>query len=124
MLSDGLLRPSDIQTRFGGKRPRPLIFINACEEAQMEFSFTGLGGWAERLVNSARVGAFAGAMWEINDVLALLFAKTFYTALLQERKTIAQAFQDSREEVRKQDPSNSTWLAYVLYADPEGRIKG
>lgn len=122
MLSDGFLRPSDIQTRFGGKRQRPLIFINACEEAQMEFSFTGLGGWAERLVNSARVGAFAGAMWEINDALALLFAKTFYTSLLKERKTIAQAFQDSREEVRKQDPSNSTWLAYVLYADPEGRI--
>lgn len=122
MLSDGFLRPSDIQTRFGGKRPRPLIFINACEEAQMEFSFTGLGGWAERLVNSAHVGAFAGAMWEINDALALLFAKTFYTAFLQERKTIAQAFQDSREEVRKQDPSNSTWLAYVLYADPEGKI--
>jgi len=123
LLSDGPLRPSDIQTRFGGKRPRPLIFINACEEAQMEFSLTGLGGWAERLVNSARVGAFAGAIWDVNDVLALLFAKTFYTAFLQERKTIAQAFRESREEVRKQAPSNSTWLAYVLYADPEGRIK-
>lgn len=123
LLSDGPLRPSDIQTRFGGKRPRPLIFINACEEAQMEFSLTGLGGWAERLVNSALVGAFAGAIWDVNDVLALLFAKTFYTAFLQERKTIAQAFRESREEVRKQAPSNSTWLAYVLYADPEGRIK-
>jgi len=58
----------------------------------MEFNLTKLCGWAEHLVNSARVGAFAGAMWDVNDLLALLFARTFYRALLQERKTIAQAF--------------------------------
>ena len=33
-LADGALRPSDIQTRFGGNRRRPLIFINACHGAR------------------------------------------------------------------------------------------
>ncbi|MCK5616471.1 CHAT domain-containing protein, partial [Candidatus Pacearchaeota archaeon] len=122
-LSDGELRPSDIQTRFVGKRGRPLVFINACELAQMGFNFTGLGGWANKLVNSARVGAFAGAMWEVNDALALQFAKRFYSEFLDEKKTIAEAFRLAREEIQNNDPANSTWLAYVLYADPEGRIK-
>ncbi|NOZ28897.1 MAG: CHAT domain-containing protein [Chloroflexi bacterium] len=121
-LSDGPLRPSDIRARFGGRRPRPLIFINACHGARTGFSFTGLGGWADRLVKDARVGAFVGAMWEVNDALALQFARRFYRELLQEERTIADAFRRAREEVRQAAPYNSTWLAYVLYADPEGRV--
>ncbi len=124
LLSGGFLRPSDIHVRFGIQRPRPLIFINACEGAQMGFSFTGLGGWADRLVNKAEVGAFAGAMWEVQDALALEFAKNFYTSLLHENQTIAKAFCIAREAVRKTNPANSTWLAYVLYADPEARVSG
>ena len=121
-LSDGALRPSDIRVKFGGKRQRPLIFINACHGGRAEFSFTGLGGWADRLVN-ARAGAFIGAMWEVSDKLALQFAKTFYTALLQDNKTTAESFRQAREEIRQLAPYNSTWLAYTLYADPEGRVK-
>jgi hypothetical protein len=115
-LSDGPLRPSDIRVRFGGKRQRPLIFINACEGGRADFSFTGLGGWAERLV-SARAGAFIGAMWEVTDRLSLQFAKTFYTALLKDEKTIAESFREAREAIRQIAPYNSTWLAYTLYAD-------
>ncbi len=122
MLSGGPLRPSDIQARFGGQRPRPLIFINACYGAQAGFSFTGLGGWADRFVKHARVGAFVGAMWEVNDALALRFAQRFYKALLQEGRTVAEAFRQAREDVRQAAPYNSTWLAYVLYADPESRL--
>jgi CHAT domain-containing protein len=81
-----------------------------------------LGGWAERLVE-ARVGAFVGAMWEVNDGLALQFARRFYTGLLKGNQTIAEAFRQAREEIRQLAPYNSTWLAYALYADPEGRFK-
>jgi CHAT domain len=122
-LSDGPLRPSDIRARFGGRRPRPLIFINACHGGRMEFSFTGLGGWADRLVKEARVGAFIGAMWEVNDGLALQFARRFYQALLKDNLTLAEAFRQARAEILQAKPYNPTWLAYVLYADPEGRLK-
>ncbi|MGB0562083.1 MAG: CHAT domain-containing protein, partial [Spirulinaceae cyanobacterium] len=104
------------------KKSRPLIFINACHGGRSGFNFTGLGGWAERLIR-ARVSVFIGAMWEVSDELALKFAQTFYLALLKENKTIAESFRQAREEVRQIAPYNSTWLAYTLYADPEGRVK-
>ena len=122
VLADGPLRPSDLRLYFDQKQLRPLIFINACHGGRVGFSFTGLGGWAERLVK-ARVGAFVGAMWEVNDTLALQFARTFYKALLQDDQTIAEAFRQSREVIRQMAPYNSTWLAYSLYADPEARIQ-
>ncbi|MFM7888895.1 MAG: CHAT domain-containing protein, partial [Pseudanabaena sp.] len=68
-LSDGALRPSDIRVKFGGKRQRSLIFINACHGGRAEFSFTGLGGWADRLVN-ARAGAFIGASLSLTSHIA------------------------------------------------------
>ncbi len=88
----------------------------------MDLSFTGIGGWADRLVKDACVGAFVGALWEVNDALALQFARRFYTALLGEQAPIAAAFQAAREDIRQAAPGNSTWLAYVLYADPLARI--
>ena len=99
-----------------------MIFINACHGGRTEFSFTDLGGWAERLIN-AGAGAFIGAMWEVSDELALHFTKAFYTALLKDKKTISESFRQAREKIRQLAPYNSAWLAYTLYADPEGRVK-
>lgn len=120
-LNDGSLRPSDIRLNFSNIYLRPLIFINACHSGRSGFSFTKIGGWAERFVNS-RVGVFIGTMWEVSDEHALRFAKTFYTALLSENLTVSQAFLRSRLTIREEAPHNSTWLAYSLYADPEARI--
>lgn len=120
ILSDGPLFPTDIQTRFCSVQ-RPLIFINACHGGRLEFNFTDLGGWAYQLIDS-QVGIFVGAMWEVNDKLALHFAKSFYKFLLKDNETIAVAFRQAREEIRKLAPYNSTWLAYVLYADPNAQI--
>lgn len=117
-LTGGPLRPSDLFGRFGGPRSRPLVFINACHGARAEYAFTGLGGWADRLVRQSRVGAFIGAAWEVNDRLALLFAETFYKALLHDGKPLGESFRIARATIRDADSANSTWLAYVLYADP------
>ncbi len=121
-LGDGPLRPSDIRA-YLGKGPRPLIFINACHGGRIDMSFTGLGGWADRLVKDVCVGAFIGALWEVNDTLALQFARRFYTELLKHQAPIAAAFLAAREEIRQAAPANSTWLAYVLYADPLARMQ-
>lgn len=118
-LSDGLIYPSDLRCCFSGIRNKPLVFINACHGGRTGFTFTGLGGWAEKLVRSARVGAFIGAMWEVDDSLALQFAECFYTGWIKENRSIAEAFQIAREKLRVSAPHSSTWLAYVLYADPE-----
>lgn len=122
-LSDGVLRTSDIRAQFGGPRPRPMVFINACYGAQIGYSFTGLGGWAEYFVRQARVGAFVGALWEVDDKLALEFARSFYRALLRDKQTAAEAVRRARAEIHRMAPHNSSWLAYVLYADPESRVQ-
>ena len=116
------LRPTDITTKFGGMRCRPLIFINACHSGRTGFSLTLLGGWPKQFVVHAQAGAFIGTMWEIDDLLAVQFAKTFYTKLIKERQSIADAFRSARENIRKAEPHNSSWLAYVLYADPYAQI--
>ncbi len=120
-LQGGELHPLDIAVRFGGKKPRPLVFINACHGARMSFAFTGLGGWAKKLVCDARVAAFVGAAWEVNDRLALLFAQEFYAAFLKDGETMGESFRRARTKIRDAEPSNSTYLAYVLYADPSAK---
>ena len=122
VLSGQSLRPDHIHTKFGEGRQRPLIFINACHTGRTGSSLTWLGGWPVCFVNIAHVGAFIGAMWEVDDQLAVLFAKSFYTALLRDKFPIAQAFRHAREEIRRAKPYNSSWLAYVLYADPEAMM--
>ncbi len=119
-LTGDSFSPSDIRIKF--KETRPIIFINACHGGRVGFSFTKIGGWAEKFVN-ARAGVFIGAMWEVNDELAFQFAETFYTGLLQDNLTVAEAFQKSRQVIRDAAPYNSTWLAYSLYANPEARIQ-
>lgn len=121
-LSDGSLCSSDIQTRFIGSRPRPMIFINACYGARVNFNFTCIGGWAAQLLK-ARVGVFIGAIWEVSDDLALKFTRSFYSLLLQKNMAIAEAFRLAREEIRQIAPHDPTWLAYVLYADPNSKVK-
>ncbi|MCC6176307.1 MAG: CHAT domain-containing protein [Chloroflexi bacterium] len=117
-LTDGTLEPSDIAARFGGRRARPLVFINACHTSRSDFALTGIGGWADRLVRESRVGAFVGAAWEVNDQLGFAFCEAFYTALLKEGRPFGESFRLARARIRDLDSSNSTWLSYVLYADP------
>ena len=70
----------------------------------------------------AGASAFVGSLWEVNDVLAAQFAIRFYTDLLQ-GATLGDAFHAARAHIRALDPANPTWLAYTLYADPNGRVK-
>ncbi|MBI3960802.1 MAG: CHAT domain-containing protein, partial [Chloroflexi bacterium] len=65
----------------GIRKERPIVFLNACHGGKLEFTLTGMGGWAERMVNHVAATAFVGAYWEISDQLASLFSRTFYDAL-------------------------------------------
>ncbi len=123
MLQGDSLRPSQIvgPMRTGVAHSKPLVFLNACHTGETGFSLTGMGGWAARFVR-AGASAFVGSLWEVNDVLAAQFAIRFYTDLLQ-GATLGDAFHAARAHIRALDPANPTWLAYTLYADPNGRIR-
>jgi hypothetical protein len=118
------LRPSDLAGARGQtlRMERPLVFLNACHGAQIAFTLTGLGGWAERMVGDIGVSAFVGALWEINDLLAAEFAIHFYDQLIK-GEPLGAAFHAARLHIRELAPANPTWLAYTLYADPNARVR-
>ena len=121
-LQDASLTPSQIvgPMRSGVAASRPLVFLNACHTGETGFSLTGMGGWAARFVR-AGASAFVGSLWEVNDELAAQFAIQFYSQLLT-GQTLGNAFHAARAHIRALDDANSTWLAYTLYADPNGRV--
>lgn len=100
---------------------RPLVFLNACHTGETGFSLTRMGGWAARFVR-AGASAFIGSLWEVNDVLAAEFAIKFYDEMLA-GQTLGDAFHAARLHIRAKDDANPTWLAYTLYADPNGKVK-
>ncbi|MEZ4635189.1 MAG: CHAT domain-containing protein [Caldilineaceae bacterium] len=59
---------------------------------------------------------------EVNDELAAEFSATFYRTL-REGATLGEAFVAARQRVRELQPDNSTWLAYTLYGDPNGKVR-
>ena len=113
--------------RFADVETRPIIFMNACHTSRTGYLFTQLGGWASKAIG-AGAGAFAGTLWEVRDDLALLFAKAFYRSLREVQPdgnflSIGTAFRKARDAVKQEAPDNPTWLAYALYADPQGRLE-
>ena len=101
VLQGDPLFPSDLTRRRarGLRRERPLIFLNTCHGARVGFNLTGLGGWAQRLVDQLGVTAFVGAQWEVHDELASEFARTFYEELWA-GKTLGEAFHSARQRIR------------------------
>ena len=123
-LKDGKkLAPSDVIGRYetGVVQSKPLVFLNACYSGQVGRNIRGLGGWAQRFIGKG-ASAFIGGLWEVNDNLAAEFAITFYDALWG-GATLGEAFHAARAHLRTMDPANPTWLAYTLYADPNGFAK-
>jgi hypothetical protein len=122
-LSDGFFTPSLLspQLATGVRRGQPLVFLNACHSGRAAPGLTRLGGWAQRLIE-AGAGAFIGTLWEVDDELAAKFAQEFYSRLWGlgggVPLPLGRAFQEARLAVREAGPTNSTWLAYVLFGDP------
>lgn len=123
VLEGDPLFPSDLTRRRarGLRREKPLVFLNTCHGARVGYNLTGLGGWAQRLVDHLGVTAFVGALWEVHDELASKFAQIFYEELWA-GKTLGEAFFSSRQQVRAMQSANPTWLAYTLYGDPNSRV--
>jgi hypothetical protein len=123
-LVDGRsFRPLDlqggVQTRL--KEARPLVFFNACESTQQGWGPSGLDGWVAQWIHGCGCGALIGPQWNVSDGLALCFAKSFYSSLAR-GATFAQATRAARRALRRTHPGHPSWLAFVLYAHPNGRL--
>ncbi|RME52036.1 MAG: CHAT domain-containing protein [Caldilineae bacterium] len=124
IMEDDELLPTDlapVHTR-GLRQERPLIFLNACHAGRVDFTLTGIGGWAQRVVDHLAATAFIGAYWEVHDELAAGFAAAFYDELGQ-GALLGDALRAARRVTRARQPANPTWLAYTLYGHPNAQVK-
>jgi hypothetical protein len=101
-----------------GKGNRPLVFLNACQVGRGGYQLTKVGGFAQAFLKGG-AGVFVSTLWSVVDEPARKFTEEFYTALLA-GKTIAEAATFARQSTHA--AGDPTWLAYVVYGRPDGRL--
>jgi len=124
-IVDDLLGQEAVQVNaaFGPDSPSGMVFINACQTGRPGEGIAGVMGFADsfiRPMSEQGVSAFIGALWSIDDGLALTFADTFYDRLLA-GDTLVEAVRTARQAC--QDKSDFTWLAYSVYGHPFARVE-
>jgi hypothetical protein len=121
-LKDQIFRARDLvgPAQLRQQRDRPMVFLNACQVGRQGWWLTGLAGWAASWVRGCGCGAFLGPHWAVPGRPAARFAEVLYREL-QLGRTLGEAAQTARGEVRKEFP-DPTWLAYGVYAHPNARL--
>lgn len=123
-LVDGsVFRPSDlhgpVQAQIG--KDRPFVILNACCSGRQAWTWSGLGGWADRWVRVCGCGTFIGPLWTVSDSAAYSFSLYLYSALAR-GETLGRAAQEARGAVREAAVGDPSWLAYTVYGHPNARV--
>lgn len=124
LLADGsMFRASDLEGPLATRisEDRPLVFLNACRAGQRGSSLAGPDGWVERWVNVCGCGALIAPLWSVDDEIAFETAKAFYETL-EQGGTFGEAARAARLRGRELEPASPTWMAYAVYAHPNGRL--
>lgn len=100
------------------KGNRPLVFLNACQVGRAGYQLTRVGGFAQAFLK-AGAGIFVSTLWSVVDEPARIFTEEFYGQLIR-GQTVAQASVAARQKCRA--AGDPTWLAYVVYGRPDGRL--
>lgn len=100
--------------------PGPLVFLNACEIGRGGREMVGTGGFAQAFIEEG-AGAFIGSHWSVADNGATGFSEALYEAL-ESGSTMTDAVKSARAHAKRKS-NDFTWLAYVVYADPDAVFK-
>lgn len=102
---------------------QPLVFLNACHSGRVSSSYRGFVGFADALLH-AGASSCVTTVWSISDYTATFFAQEFYD-VLSRGGSLGNAIRDARRACWVSDPDGSlTGLSYVLFGDPDVRIRG
>jgi CHAT domain-containing protein len=99
-------------------RRRPMVVLNACQVGRLQRRLAGFGGFSKAFL-TAGAGVFVSSLWSVGDEPARSFVEAFY-GQLNNGKTISEATVQAREAARK--AGDLTWLAYVVYANPQATL--
>ena len=105
--------------RFSSTAASTLVFVNACRAGQTASAISGVDGFAASFIqpeSKRGAGAFVGALWQVDDGLALTFAERFYEAMLNEEATLVDAVRAARAASKSK--KDFTWLAYSAWGNP------
>ena len=128
LLSDGMLKASEIAA-MGGHQPMPaLVFSNACQsglsdEWSAHDQEQRIFGLANAFLLSG-VQHYIGTFWEIADKTSSQFAMGLY-AFIAEGEDIGTAFRKTRRALIDTGKEESlVWANYMLYGDPTREYGG
>jgi hypothetical protein len=132
---DGALLVLSASEIFRLHRVPRLVFANACfssvlgapelpDNLSAVESSAKLAGVAEAFFLRG-IENYIGAGWEVNDILAIDFAKTFYSHALAYQSKLSDALCEARSKIAPSvnfTPSDSTWGAYQHYGDANAKL--
>jgi hypothetical protein len=99
-------------------RSNPLVFINACESAELSPLF--YGGFMPYFTQKGARGMI-GTECEAPAFFAAEWAKRFFERFLFQEKTVGEVFLELRREFYT-DHNNILGLIYALYCDGDTRV--
>ncbi|WGZ94183.1 MAG: CHAT domain-containing protein [Candidatus Thiothrix putei] len=123
VLSGGLLLTA---AEIGQMEVVPeLVFLNCChlattngEPVRTDVPYNHLAySLAQELIEMG-VRCVVAAGWAVDDAAAAVFAKTFFSAFVQEQQTFGAAVHNARRATWTHDKHCNTWGAYQAYGDP------
>jgi hypothetical protein len=108
----------EIQRGIGGQHP--LVFLNACQVGGTGHDLRFVTGWPQAfLVMGA--SAVIAPLWSVGDESARTIAEEFYKFVIGHSPvSMGVALQNIRKQFK--DKQQMTYLAYLLYGDPNIQI--
>ena len=99
----------------------PIVFLNACEGGAAASTISVIAGFPAAFLNSG-VSLLIAPLWAVDDTCAHEVAVSFYTEL---QRTPDAAIGEILQRIRARwkEANQLTYLAYVLYGDPNSTIK-
>lgn len=102
-----------------------LVFLNCCHLGTVKrepLAFNRLAASVACQLIEMGVRAVVACGWAVDDRAALVFAETFYTAML-DGKPFGEAVFEARKAAHKALETSNTWGAYQAYGDPAYQLE-